>query len=165
MIYNPTLDSYLRLGFFNFATMNKKEIIKRWKGNQRYTLKLVEAMPGSSFDFKPTIEIKSFLLQCSHITTWLRTHSRFVTEQEMEKLKFKTKEDIIAGLDDFFNQFLDFLTNTTEENLAKKTKVFYGNVSKKFIIETIDNHLSHHRGQMIIYLRLKGIKPPSYIGW
>ena len=87
MIYNPTLDSYLRLGFFNFATMNKKEIIKRWKGNQRYTLKLVEAMPGSSFDFKPTIEIKSFLLQCSHITTWLRTHSRFVTEQEMEKLK------------------------------------------------------------------------------
>ena len=145
--------------------MNKKEFIKRWKGNQRYTLKIIEAMPEEDFNFKPTPEVKSFLSQCSHVTTWLRTHSRFVTEIEMKKLKFKTKAEVKAGLDDFFNQFMAFLKNTTKENLAEKTKVFYGNTSKRFIIETMDNHLSHHRGQMIIYLRLKGIKPPSYIGW
>lgn len=29
----------------------------------------------------------------------------------------------------------------------------------------MDNHLAHHRGQMIIYLRLQGIKPPAYTGW
>lgn len=145
--------------------MEIKEIIKRWKGNQRYTLKLVEAMPEANFDFKPTPEVKSFLSQCSHVTTWLRTHSRFVTESEMEKQKFKTKTEIKSGLDDFFNQFLEFLKNTTEENLEQKVKVFYGNVSKAFIIKTMDNHLSHHRGQMILYLRLKNVKPPSYIGW
>ncbi len=145
--------------------MEIKEIIKRWKGNQRYTLKLIEAMPEDQFDFKPTSEAKSFRLQCSHITTWLRTHSRFVTETEMEKLKFKTKAEVKAGLEDFFNQFLAFLENTTTVDLSQKVKVFYGQVSKNFIIETMDNHLSHHRGQLIVYLRLQGIKPPAYVGW
>ncbi|MEM6517680.1 MAG: DinB family protein, partial [Bacteroidota bacterium] len=29
---------------------------------------------------------------------------------------------------------------------------------------TID-HVTHHRGQATIYLRMNGIKPPDYIGW
>lgn len=145
--------------------MEIKEHIKRWKGNQRYTLKLIEAMPEADFDFKPTEEVKAFRSQCSHITTWLRTHSRFVTELEMEKQRPKTKAEIQASLNDFFEQFLAFLKETTEEDLAQKVKVFYGTVSKTFILQTMDNHLSHHRGQMIMYLRLKGIKPPSYVGW
>ena len=145
--------------------MDKKEIIKRWKGNQRYTLKLIDMMPESDFDFKPVDEVKSFHSQCSHITTWLRTHSRFVTEIELKKLKFKTKEELTLGLTDFFNQLLSFLEGTSTENLEEKVKVFYGNVSKVFILQTMDNHLSHHRGQMVLYLRLKGLKPPAYVGW
>ena len=46
--------------------------------------KIIEMMPESDFDFKPIPEVKSFFSQCSHITTWLRTHSRFVTAIEME---------------------------------------------------------------------------------
>lgn len=145
--------------------METKELIKRWKGNQRYTLKLVDAMPEENFDFKPIDGVKSFLSQCAHITTWLRTHSRFVTGQEMEKLRPKSKAEILEGLNDFFEKFNDFLKEATEADLAEKNKVFYGNVSKAFITQTMDNHLSHHRGQIILYLRLKGINPPAYIGW
>lgn len=145
--------------------MTKKEIEKRWKRNQRYTLKLIEAMPESEFDFKPVIGVKSFLSQCAHITTWLRTHSRFVTAFEMEKLKLKSKEEVLHGLNDFFEQFLTYLHDTTEEALAQDVKVFYGTVSKYHILQTMDNHLSHHRGQIVIYLRMKDIKLPSYVGW
>ncbi|MEO0895346.1 MAG: DinB family protein [Bacteroidota bacterium] len=145
--------------------METKEIIKRWKGNQRYTLKLIQAMPEEEFDFKAAEGTKSFRSQCSHITTWLRTHSRFVTEKEMDKLKPKSKEEIVQALNGFFDDFIAFLQGTNEDELAQKVKVFYGTLSKEFIIQTMDNHLSHHRGQMIIYLRLKGITPPSYIGW
>ena len=122
-------------------------------------------MQELDFDFKPVDGIKTFQSQCSHVTTWLRTHSRFVTGFEMEKKSPKTKAEIIEVLNDFFEQLLAFLKNATEEQLSEKVKVFYGNVSKAFIIQTMDNHLSHHRGQMILYLRLKGIKPPSYVGW
>ena len=145
--------------------MEIKEIIKRWKGNQRYTLKMIDAMPEDDFGYKPVDGIKTFQSQCSHITIWLRTHSRFVTEVEMEKLSLKDKATIKMGLNDFFDRFIDFLQNTTEEELSRKVKVFYGLVSKNFILQTMDNHLSHHRGQMVLYLRLKGEKPPSYVGW
>jgi len=75
--------------------MDLKEIQKRWKGNKRYTLKLIAAMPEEQFDFKPVDGVKSFKSQASHITTWLRTHSKNVTGQEMPKPNTKTKEAII----------------------------------------------------------------------
>jgi hypothetical protein len=31
--------------------------------------------------------------------------------------------------------------------------------------ETLTLHQTHHRGQLVVYLRLKGIKPPQYRGW
>jgi uncharacterized damage-inducible protein DinB len=43
--------------------------------------------------------------------------------------------------------------------------MWYGSSTKNRILNLMDNHLAHHRGQMIVYLRLKGIEPPSYVGW
>ncbi len=40
--------------------MKKVELIKKWKGNKRYTLKFVEAMPEDDYDFKPSDEMKSY---------------------------------------------------------------------------------------------------------
>ncbi|NJL74904.1 MAG: hypothetical protein HC892_07620 [Saprospiraceae bacterium] len=29
----------------------------------------------------------------------------------------------------------------------------------------MNDHLTHHRAQMIVYLRLKDVQPPKYVGW
>jgi uncharacterized damage-inducible protein DinB len=29
----------------------------------------------------------------------------------------------------------------------------------------MENHIIHHRGQAIVYLRLNGVKPKGYFGW
>lgn len=145
--------------------MQVKELVKKWKGNKRYTLKVIEAMPEENFTFKIFEGGKTFKSQASHITTWLSTHSRFVTDEEREKPTLKTKEDILTELTQFFDDLIAFLEETAEENLATVVKVWYGEVSREFILQVMDNHLSHHRGQMIIYLRLKGIKAPAYTGW
>jgi len=156
-----------RNGFFKIKhyTLEAKELIKKWKGNKRYTLKFVEAITEEQLSFKPADGVKTYQSQLSHITTWLRTHSRFVTGNQLEKPKTKTKEDITYYLNDFFDVVLDYLENTSQEDLAEIVDVWYGKVSKASILLTMDNHLSHHRGQLVIYLRLLGIKPPSYIGW
>lgn len=60
---------------------------------------------------------------------------------------------------------LDFLEKSELDELSEEVKVWYGTVSKEAILLTMDNHLSHHRGQLVVYLRLLGIKVPSYIGW
>ncbi|MEL6483992.1 MAG: DinB family protein [Bacteroidota bacterium] len=145
--------------------MEIKEIIKKWKGNKRYTLKFVELVSEEQLAFKPYEGGKTYRSQLSHITTWMRTHSRFVTGNIMEKPITKTKKALIEGLEEFFDTVLDFLESTSSEQLSEVVEMWYGKVTKESILLTMDNHLSHHRGQLVVYLRLLQIKPPSYIGW
>jgi uncharacterized damage-inducible protein DinB len=34
---------------------------------------------------------------------------------------------------------------------------------KRFKAEMIADHITHHRGQMLVYMRLNGLKPPRYV--
>ncbi len=145
--------------------MTQKELIKKWKGNKRFTLKFIDALPDHDFEFKPTPEMKSYKSQLSHITSWLRTHSRFVTIKEFEKLKMTSRDLIRKALEDFFDTFIEELEKMDESQLGEVVNVWYGKTTRYQIANIMDNHLAHHRGQMIVYLRLKNIKPPSYIGW
>ncbi|MEW7292397.1 DinB family protein [Aquimarina sp. 2304DJ70-9] len=145
--------------------MTTKELVKKWKGNKRYTLKFIEMMPEEHFDFKPVDGMKTFQSQISHITSWLRTHSRFVTGIEFPKVRTSSKEMVFDALENFFNTFIASLETLTTEQLTEVVDVWYGKTTRYQIANVMDNHLSHHRGQMVVYLRLAGHKPPSYIGW
>lgn len=145
--------------------MQKKEILKKWQVNHRYLKKVVEVMPTEDFDYKPVDNVKTFKAQMSHIASWLRSHSRFVTDTEMPKHKAKPKEEFINALDEFFVFFLEKIEEMKEQDFAEIVDVWYGASSKFRILAVMDNHLTHHRAQMILYLRLKGLKPPSYVGW
>ena len=46
-----------------------------------------------------------------------------------------------------------------------KVDFFAGPKTRSQIIQLVDDHHTHHRAQLIIYLRLLGIKPPRYVGW
>jgi len=37
--------------------------------------------------------------------------------------------------------------------------------SKKIILMLMRDHMTHHRGMLVIYLRENGIKPAGYKGW
>lgn len=145
--------------------MNTKELVKKWKGNHRYSIKLIETMPDEAFTFRPTGEMKTFKSQASHITLWMRSHSRFVTGVAMEKPSMKTKADILQSFNEFFEMMISYLETATIEDLTQVVDMWYGKVTKESVLLTMDNHLSHHRGQMVVYLRLQGVKPPGYIGW
>ncbi|MDO1501619.1 DinB family protein [Winogradskyella maritima] len=151
--------------------MRNEELVRKWKGNKRYTLKFVDALPEEDFDFKPSSEVKSYKSQLSHITSWLRTHSRFVTDYAFPpqragaKAKLTSKDLIKTALEDFFDTFIEQLQQMTDEQINETVDVWYGKRTRYEIANVMDNHLSHHRGQLVVYLRLKNVKPPSYLGW
>ncbi|WP_430906367.1 DinB family protein [Maribacter sp. 2-571] len=145
--------------------MTKEALIKKWKGNKRYTLKFVEAMPEQNYDLKPVIGMKTYKSQLAHITSWLRTHSRFVTDYEFEKEKMTSKDQINSALETFFDTFLEHLAAMNDVQLHETVPVWYGKTARYQIANVMDNHLAHHRGQLVVYLRLNDIKPPSYVGW
>ncbi|HAA15232.1 MAG TPA: hypothetical protein DCE41_27465 [Cytophagales bacterium] len=145
--------------------MEKKELIKKWRGNKRYTLKFIEVINEDQWTFRPAEGTKTYQSQLSHITTWLRTHSRFVTGVTLPKPATKTKEDLLQSLTEFFEAIEEYLQQAPAEDLAEIVALWYGKVSKESVLLTMDNHLAHHRGQLVVYLRLVGLKPPAYIGW
>ena len=77
---------------------------------------------------------KTYQSQLIHITTWLRTHSRFITGKELAKAKTKTKEDILFSLTEFFVVMLNFLENADEEALSETVDMWYSKVSKEAIL-------------------------------
>ncbi len=38
-------------------------------------------------------------------------------------------------------------------------------MTERQIINLMNDHLTHHRAQAIVYLRLNGVMPPKYVGW
>jgi uncharacterized damage-inducible protein DinB len=52
-----------------------------------------------------------------------------------------------------------------KDDLSTQVDFFAGPKTKLQILNIIQDHVTHHRGQLIVYLNLKGIKPPEYVGW
>ncbi|MEL7424600.1 MAG: DinB family protein [Bacteroidota bacterium] len=145
--------------------MQRKEMITKWRGHKNYLLKVVERMPEADFDYQPIETVKSFRSQVSHITSWLRTHSKLITGNDLGRLATKDREGLLAAIAEFFDLFLDYLKQSEDSDWQEVVDVWYGKSTKHRILSVMDNHLAHHRGQMIVYLRLRGIEPPSYRAW
>ncbi|MHA4811387.1 DinB family protein [Flavitalea flava] len=144
--------------------------ISKLQHAKAYTLKVAEAMPKSKYDFKPTVEEMNFAEQLLHLAEnldWLTSGYLLKgadTLKESDKKKQK-KEEIIAVVTRAYDNALYALAHFNPEHLADTVSFFAGPMNKLQIINLINDHQTHHRAQMIVYLRLNGLKPPDYVGW
>ncbi len=139
-----------------------------WVKAKEYTMEFAQAMPADQYGFKPTKEVFSFADQLLHIAgsnSWffsaLKGEKPSMPEEEL-KSEGKSKDDVLKILKESFSlgdAYIEGLTDTVanEELEVGKNKI----IKWKLILFAVD-HLSHHRGQMVVYLRLNGIKPPEY---
>jgi len=150
----------------NFA----KEFLPTWQQAKDYSVKVAEAMPEEHYNFKPTPEIMSFGEQVAHTagaSYWFASKITGGPNLGKEfKVEGKTRDQIIEHLKKSFDYIEKVLTQLTDEEAAKVIPLF-GEVklTKAQTLLAIRDHTTHHRGSMVIYLRLKGIKPPQYVGW
>ncbi|MAL18336.1 MAG: hypothetical protein CL670_02665 [Balneola sp.] len=119
-----------------------------------YTLEVFEAMPAEDFAFKPSEDVRTFSAQAFHIaysTEFFK--KRFNGEQvawEPGDENRMTKEELISYFDTQFKEMSEFIM--AQDANPQLTAG---------IVSFLDHH-SHHRGQMITYLRVSGIEPPQY---
>jgi uncharacterized damage-inducible protein DinB len=147
-----------------------KEVAQKWSNAQDYTLKIVELMPEDKFGFKPTDEEMAFFEQLAHISdnmlwlssTYLSSEKRPIAKSDFEG---KNKAENILLLKQSFEFVEKSFQNIDIESLNTEVELFKKPFTKRQIISLINDHLTHHRAQMIIYLRLNQVKPPQYIGW
>lgn len=147
-----------------------KEFQPTWQRAKAYSLEFANAMPEENYTFKPTPEIMSFGEQVVHTAGAAFWFASKITGEPNPGKGFKAEGKSKAEIIEYLKKAFDFvekaLTNLSDEEATKKIPLFGKLVlTKAQTFQTIRDHTTHHRGQMVIYLRLKGIKPPQYVGW
>lgn len=140
--------------------------ILKWENSKNYLIELAYAMPESLYDYKPTNRQMSFEEQLIHIQgnmEWLS--SKYFSGEKSEKTTPNSKEELINQLIASFDKVTETIKNIPLEELSTTVDFFAGPKSKLQILNLLQDHVTHHRGQLIIYLNLNTIEPPKYRGW
>lgn len=149
------------------ATMDA--FLEKWNNSKNYLLEVAKAMPEDLYDYKPTEREMSFGEQLIHIKgnmDWLST--AYFTEKEYVKNKEEkhvSKAATIALLETSFDTVYEIINKSDPKLLDTKVKFFAGPKTKLQILNLLQDHVTHHRGQLLVYLNLNDIKPPKYVGW
>ena len=144
------------------------QLSHKWTNAKEYTLKMAELMPEEYYDFKPVPEEMSFKQQLLHIADnieWLCSSYLFVPKESKIDTAVKSKAAVIKILSDAYDMGTTAHHNLSDKQLDEIVPFFAGPMTRRQILILLHDHQSHHLGQLIVYLRLKGIKPPDYIGW
>jgi uncharacterized damage-inducible protein DinB len=144
--------------------------ISKLKHAKEYTLHVATLMPAEKYSYKPSLEEMDFGRQLLHIadnlcwlsSTYLTVNKNPLTEADT---KATLPEDIIAVVAKAYDFAIDACKNFDTKSLAEPVKFFAGPINKLQIINLVQDHQTHHRAQLLVYLRLNGIKPPKYVGW
>lgn len=147
----------------------KEAFLEKWNNSKTYLIQVAEAMPEEFYDYKPVEREMTFSNQLVHIESnmnWL-SNSYFSSEKkhEAETKTPKTKVEIIASVKNSFDQVYKKVKNTPTEDLKTKVEFFAGPKTKYQILNLLQDHVTHHRAQILVYLNLKEITPPNYVGW
>lgn len=134
------------------------------KGN---LMRMAEKMPADSYDFKPVAEIRSFGELMAHVAdSQMRTCSMVNGQQKSaDAASKKTKDEIVAALKSAFDECDAAWEATNEGNAFTMMQAGRGQRSRVGIL--MGNTVTHNNeeyGYGALYLRLKGIVPPSTEG-
>ncbi|GJM33004.1 MAG: hypothetical protein DHS20C18_20050 [Saprospiraceae bacterium] len=145
------------------------EFQEKWHNATAYTLEVAELMPDSSYHFAPTADQMTFQKQLLHICrnmTWLSTSYLHGTDPEVDlKASDYSKKEVIDMLKNCLEKAGAAAKALPEKELEEMVDFFAGPKSKRQILTLMNDHMTHHRGQILVYLRLQGITPPKYRGW
>lgn len=173
--------SLLIIGSLNFAIIENKNndaLLDNykisWERSMTYMIEVAEAMPEEHYTFRPTGEIRTFGEQMLHVAQGIYGFAsnikgeRFPVSQETFAVEDKTKEEIISILKDASNYSSEALKNLTQSRATEEVpwggRLYESTKMPVFgVVQIMHDHTTHHRGQSIIYLRLKGITPPTYV--
>jgi len=144
-----------------------KAWLEKWQNSKEYLIAIAEQMPDSLYNYKPTEREMSFAEQLEHINgnmEWLAT-TYFDKKEAEVSTSANAKERIIANLESSFDHIQEAIKSYPETKLEESVAFFAGEKSRLQILNLLQDHITHHRGQLIVYLNLNGLKPPQYTGW
>ena len=137
----------------------REVLVTRWNDIGRRLVGLAESFPEESYDFRPTVEVRSFADQLRHVAFWndylrdsLRGADPDGAANELSADEYPTRTKILLALRESFD-------GVHSELASAKGDAQIGSKELDMLVSYIE-HAGEHYGQLVIYARLCGITPP-----
>lgn len=148
----------------------RRELLDAWVMSEKTTLITAGQMPADSFDFKYTPEAMTYaehwrhccLFTASQLAGRLGVSNPYETR---ELPKAMTKTQVIAELRTMYAFVRQTIAAIPDAKLMEHDDFMGGKIPNWRLLYAMENHIIHHRGQCMVYLRLKGVTPEGYLGW
>jgi len=129
-----------------------------------YILKSAEKMPEANYSFKPSPEVRNFGAILGHLADdqyfFCSAAKGQMKDTKIEK-EVTSKAALIAELDKAFAYCDGAYDALTDDNGATMMKFGKGERTMSGILNFNVAHDFEHYGNLITYLRIKGVVPPS----
>jgi uncharacterized damage-inducible protein DinB len=131
----------------------------------KLSIEVAQTMPADQYGFRPHPESMNFGELMSHIASTNYAFCAGLKDSDAPSTPSPAATDknaVVKFLSDSFDYCATLIPNLTEEQLSKEHNSPDGRLPGREVLLAMYVHVAHHRGQAEIYLRDKGIKPPSY---
>lgn len=152
-----------------YAQANSNPLSAGEKGLYSYIkadlTKAAEKMPEENYAFKPTPEVRSFGQIIGHVADAQYMFCSTVLGDGMkppgiEKSK-TSKTDLVKALNDAFTYCDKAYDGMTDAHAAEMVKFFGHDMAKLGVLSINNAHSDEHYGNIVTYMRIKGLVPPS----
>jgi uncharacterized damage-inducible protein DinB len=144
-----------------FSTSNKRGY-ERTKG---ILLRSADKMPEENYGFKPVDTVRTYGQIIGHLADAQYLFCATASGEKIPDLKIEktktSKADLVAALKDGF-AYCDKVYDAMTDAAAIQTVKFFGNdVPKHAVLSVNIGHNMEHYGNLVTYMRIKGIVPPT----
>ena len=147
-----------------FLTLD--EWVHNWEVSRDFTLAVAQKMPADQYNFRATPEEMSFGQMSMHIAAAIVFRFEQVSGVKAGiDTKVSNKEGVLRVVKESFDYAIRMLPKISQEQLAQSFVVNWEGRKAAIgrqIVLAMFAHTAHHRAQLEVYLRLKGIAPPTY---
>ena len=141
-----------------------KELVATWQRAATEIIDVAEAMPEEKYGYKPTPEVATFRDQLVHLAGIAQrfTDSAKGTKSEAGH-KAMTKAEVIGLLKQTLQTGQGMLGSLTDAQLLEPVKFPIGDrtVTRFTFWMGPLYQVRNHHGQLVVYLRMNGIVPPT----
>ncbi len=130
--------------------------------NPQTIITAAKQMPEEYYTFRPTAEVRSFGELMAHIAESNFEMTAIAKGETALKTKISsTKAEVVKALQASFDHMANARKNMTKEQKEAIVKFMGNDQPAGNVLDFSIFHSLQHYGNVIIYMRLKGLTPPS----
>lgn len=150
------------------AQITMDEFMAKWENSRQFTLETLDKMPDNLLDYRPHASARSFKEQITHVAASIAGLSKgFLEGGDMDfdpEAKPQSKAELKKFIEGCYDYGKQTISSLSEAQLSEEVDSFAGKVTRRQMLGLIDDHVTHHRGAAISYIRANGIEPPAFRG-